>query len=89
MSVGEYIQLAAFNALHDLERPKAELLDLAHFVGLGYREEQTPDDVVVWFSWESEGIVHEVDLPFSRPRNDGSFHWDGENFYETRNGRRR
>ena len=77
MSVGEYIQMAAFNAIHDRERSKLERFNLGHFVGLDYWEEQTPDDVRVWFYFPFGGTMYEVDVAFGRPRNDGSFSWDG------------
>ncbi len=88
MSVGEYIQLAAFNASFDSDRGRLDRLELIETAGIPTWEEQTPDEVFVNFAITLDGITYENALRFGRPRNDGTFHWDGAgDFYtKTRNG---
>ena len=88
MSVGEYIQLAAFNASFDSERSRLDRLELIEAAGIPTWEEQTPDEVFVNFAITLDGVIYENALRFGRPRNDGSSKLDlvGSFWKNIRNG---
>lgn len=82
MTVGEILQIEAFNASFDQDRSRLERLKVVETAGIPTWEEQTPDEVVVNFSITVDGTVYENAILFARPRNDGSFRWCGDGFIE-------
>ena len=82
MTIGEQIKIASFNATFDERRGRLERLDIAQRAGLDTWEEQTPDEVIVNIAITVEGITHKNDIMFARPRNDGSYRWNGIGFDE-------
>ena len=82
MTVGEYLQIAVFNSLFNPEISKGERLKAAEQVGLESWEEQTPDEVEIFFRIVVGGVEHITSLVFGRPRNDGSFSYIGGGEFE-------